>query len=133
MPEPNEAKCVGSIVGLAVGDAIGYPAEFRRRAQLLTEIGPDGITDFVALKDPRFSGPLFASPDHPPGTFTDDTQMSIAVGESLLAAGKREFDDLMGEMGRHFVNWSRSESNNRAPRWPMGSKRLPSSVHDDGW
>ena len=50
----TESQFVGSIVGLAVGDAIGYPAEFRRRDQLLAEIGPEGITDFIALKDSRF-------------------------------------------------------------------------------
>lgn len=53
MSDPGEAQYVGSVVGLAVGDAIGYPAEFRLRAQLLAEIGPEGISDFIALKDPR--------------------------------------------------------------------------------
>jgi hypothetical protein len=52
----TESRCIGSIVGLAVGDAIGYPAEFRRRAQILAEIGNEGIHDFIALKDPVFRG-----------------------------------------------------------------------------
>ena len=43
----NESQYVGCIVGLAVGDALGFPAEFRRRKQILTEIGPQGITDFM--------------------------------------------------------------------------------------
>ena len=111
----TESQFVGSIVGLAVGDAIGYPAEFRRRDQLLAEIGPEGITDFIALKDSRFSRPLFAGTDHPPGTFTDDTQMTIAVGESLLHGSEHDLDQLMVEMGRRFVSWSRSDNNNRAP------------------
>ena len=111
----EESHFVGSVVGLAVGDAIGYPAEFRSRAQLLAEIGPDGITDFIALKDPRFSRPFFTGSDHPPGTFTDDTQMTIAVAESLLHAGKADLDHLMAEMGQRFVDWSRSDKNNRAP------------------
>lgn len=111
----TESQFVGSIVGLAVGDALGYPAEFRRRAQLLAEVGPEGITDFIALKDARFSRPFFIAPDCPPGTYTDDTQMTIAVAESLLRAGRADLDDLMAEMGRKFVSWSRSEKNNRAP------------------
>lgn len=111
----TESQFVGSIVGLAVGDALGYPAEFRRRAQLLAEVGPEGITDFIALKDARFSRPFFIAPDCPPGTYTDDTQMTIAVAESLLRAGRADLDDLMAEMGRRFVSWSRSEKNNRAP------------------
>ena len=115
LSEPNKSQFLGSIVGLAVGDALGYPAEFRRRAQLLDEIGPEGITDFIALKDPRFSRPQFTGPDQPAGTFTDDTQMTIAVAESLLSAGHRDIDQLMTEMGREFVCWSKSEKNNRAP------------------
>lgn len=102
-------------MGLAVGDAIGYPAEFRRRKQILSEIGPQGITDFISIKDSRFTRPFFTGPDQPPGTYTDDTQMSIAVAEALLTAGHTDLDQLMIEMGRRFVEWSLSEKNNRAP------------------
>ena len=88
----DESRYVGCILGLAVGDALGDPAEFRSRAQILDEIGADEITDFIALKDPRFTRPMFLGPDHPPGTFTDDTQMSIAVAEALIAAGDSDLD-----------------------------------------
>ena len=115
MSVPDETRFVGSVVGLAVGDAIGYPAEFRKRSQLLDEIGPEGITDFIALQDPRFSGPFFIGPDHPPGAFTDDTQMTVAVAEALLTAGHSDLDSLMAEMGRRFVKWSNTEQNNRSP------------------
>lgn len=111
----RESQFVGCVVGLAVGDALGYPAEFRSRAQLLREIGPEGLTGFVALKDPRFSRPLFVGAGHPPGTYTDDTQMTIAVAESVLAAKEAGLDALMTEMSDRFVAWSQSESNNRAP------------------
>lgn len=114
--EINESQFIGCIVGLAVGDAIGYPAEFRRRAQILKEIGPDGITEFIRLKDERFSRPFFmGGADHPPGTFTDDTQLTIAVAEALLSHGSCEPDSLMPEMARHFVDWSRSAENDRSP------------------
>ena len=85
----KESGFLGCIVGLAVGDALGYPAEFRLRSQILEEIGPQGITGFVALKDPRFSRPHFTSLDLPPGTYTDDTQMTIAVAEALLATANK--------------------------------------------
>ena len=114
----DESQYVGCIVGLAVGDALGFPAEFRKRKQILSEIGPQGITDFIGLKDPRFSRPQFTSSGHPPGTFTDDTQMTIAVAEALLAAGNAELDPLMTAMAERFVLWSRSASNNRAG-WNM--------------
>jgi len=111
----NESRYVGCIIGLAVGVALGYPAEFRTREQILREIGPDGISDFIALKDPRFSRPFFFGADQPPGTYTDDTQMTIAVAEALLAAGGGDLDPLMHEMALRFVEWSRSHKNNRAP------------------
>ena len=111
----QESKFLGCIVGLAVGDALGYPAEFRLRSQILEEIGPQGITDFVALKDPRFSRPHFTSPDHPPGRYTDDTQMTVAVAEALLDAGEHTLDALMDDVGRRFVEWAESADNNRMP------------------
>ncbi|WP_224242460.1 ADP-ribosylglycohydrolase family protein [Hyalangium gracile] len=109
------SRIQGSLVGLAVGDALGYPAEFRTRRQLLAEVGPEGITGFLRLKDARFSRPFITGPDHPPGTFTDDTQMSLCVAEALLAAGREDRDTLMREMARRFVHWHRSEENNRSP------------------
>jgi len=111
----NEAQAVGCLVGLAIGDALGYPAEFRRRAQLLREFPPHGLTDFVAIGDQRFSRPFFTGRKHPPGTYTDDTQMMIAVAEALLTAGQFDLEQLMPEMGRRFVAWSHSEKNDRAP------------------
>lgn len=102
-------------LALLLATRFGYPAEFRRRAQLLDEIGPEGVTDFIAFKDSRFSRPLLTRPDHPPGTFTDDTQMAIAVGASLLHGSQCGLDQLMAKMGRRFVSWSRSDNNNRAP------------------
>jgi ADP-ribosylglycohydrolase len=112
----DESNYIGCIVGLAVGDALGYPAEFRRRTQLIKEIGPAGIEDFIAFKDSRFTRPFFmGSPNHPPGTYTDDTQMTMAVAEALLAAGDFELDELAAKMSKKFVEWSRSLKNNRAP------------------
>lgn len=111
----RRSQYIGCVVGLAVGDALGYPAEFRSRRQILQEIGPEGITGFLRLKDRRFSRPFITGPDHPPGTFTDDTQMSLCVAEALLTAGQGELDALMQEMGRRFVEWHRSEENNRSP------------------
>lgn len=106
---------MGCIVGLAVGDALGYPAEFRTRADVQQALGPAGIQDFVSQKDERFSRPIILGPKHPPGTFTDDTQMSLAVLEGLLEAGERDLEDLMAAVARRFVAWSKSRDNDRAP------------------
>lgn len=57
----------GAIQGLAIGDALGRPTEFINNLDdLHAKFEPQGITDF--------------EPDwHPAGTYTDDTQMSLAV------------------------------------------------------
>lgn len=112
---PTEARYTGCIVGLAVGDALGYPAEFRRREQLLREIGPDGITDFLSITDPRFTRPFVAGAQHPPGTFTDDTQMTLALAEGLLEADGGSLDERMEAVGRRFVRWANADDNNRSP------------------
>ena len=111
----SQARFQGCLVGLAVGDALGYPHEFRGVAQVRAELGPQGITGFLRLQDPRFSRPHFTGPDHPPGTFTDDTQMSVAVAEALVAKGAEGGEALMAELGRRFVDWYFSPQNNRAP------------------
>ncbi len=108
-------QITGSIVGLAVGDALGYPHEFRTFDQVRREIGPDGITGFLKLKDPRFTRPFIVGTDHPPGTFTDDTQMSIAVAEALLEAHTKDVDVLMPAVARRFIAWYFSDENDRSP------------------
>lgn len=120
----------GCLVGLAVGDALGYPHEFRGVAQVRAELGPAGITDFVALKDPRFSRPVILGVAHPPGTFTDDTQMSIALAEALVDSGHADLDALMGMIGSWFVAWYYSPDNNRAPgeATGIGCQRLRDGV-----
>jgi ADP-ribosylglycohydrolase len=100
---PLEDKVQGCILGLAIGDALGYPTEFMSLSQIHEQYGPNGVQDFEP------------SSDHPPGTFTDDTQMSIAVAEALIEAGHSGIDNLMRVMSRRFVEWSESPDNDRAP------------------
>lgn len=92
----------GCMVGLAVGDALGFPVEFIDADQMKHRYGPRGVTDFVAEH-------------HPAGYVSDDTQMSIALAKALISAGHLELEDLMAEICREFVFWSRSPQNNRAP------------------
>lgn len=115
MTEPTEAQFLGCIVGLAVGDALGYPAEFRRRTELQEALGADGVTDFLALADPRFRAPRLVARHHPPGTFTDDTQMTVALAEGLLRAGRSSLDERMHAVAQEFIVWAESPSNDRAP------------------
>ena len=94
----------GSIIGLAIGDAIGHPTEFVSSVRAIRERwGEHGVTD------------MMPSGRHPAGTFTDDTQMTICVARALVRAGHAPLDDLMKLLGEEFVAWSRSRENNRAP------------------
>jgi ADP-ribosylglycohydrolase len=92
----------GTILGLAIGDALGHPTEFLTLEQIRQRYGFAGVTDFEP------------SPGHPAGTYTDDTQMSIAVAEALIEAGDQPLGVLMKSMARRFVEWADSPDNNRA-------------------
>ncbi len=79
---------MGSILGLALGDALGAPFEFRRAHEI-----PDPL-------------PAFELPwnDLPPGSTTDDTAMARNLTRSLVARSEFDPDDLTA---RHLA-WFRS-------------------------
>ena len=94
----------GCILGLAVGDALGHPTEFIASLEgIKRRYGPEGIKDFAGVGG------------HPPGTFTDDTQMTIGVLRALVRKGHAPLDELMRVMGEELVAWSHHRENNRAP------------------
>ena len=62
-----EDHYTGCMLGLAIGDALGYPVEFMNRIEIAEAFGPQGITDFVETHWCRR------------GNYSDDTQMTIAV------------------------------------------------------
>ena len=70
------ARLRGLLLAGAVGDALGAPVEFMRRAQILERFGPRGITAFA----PAY-GRL--------GAITDDTQMTLFTLEGLIRAKVR--------------------------------------------
>jgi ADP-ribosyl-[dinitrogen reductase] hydrolase len=73
-------RVLGSILGLAIGDALGAPFEFRRRTQ-------------VAFPLPAFELPWMGLP---PGTSTDDTAMARNLWTSLLdRRGALDLDDVL--------------------------------------
>jgi ADP-ribosylglycohydrolase len=78
-------RVVGGILGLAVGDALGVPVEFRSREWLRQRPvrGMEG----------------FGSHNQPPGTWSDDTSLALCSAESLLGG----FD--IEDTGRRFVRW----------------------------
>ena len=71
---------LGSILGLAIGDALGAPFEFRRRTQ-------------VAFPLPAFELSWMGLP---PGTWTDDTAMAMDLWQSLIEhAGALDLEDVL--------------------------------------
>jgi ADP-ribosylglycohydrolase len=94
----------GCIIGLAVGDALGYPAEFVTSVRAIRACwGERGIARFEACNS------------HPAGTFSDDTQMSIAGTRALIRAGHAGLENLMNTLALEFVAWAGSPANDRAP------------------
>lgn len=73
MPEPR-SRYRGCILGLAVGDALGAPAEHLRLDEIRRHYGSAGISDLV-----EWGG-------FPAGSFTDDTQMALATAEGCISA-----------------------------------------------
>jgi ADP-ribosyl-[dinitrogen reductase] hydrolase len=86
MPGSREDRAVGSLVGLAIGDALGTPVEFMNRG------------DFEPVSGMRGGGVFKLRP----GEWTDDTSMAIALGEALLL--DRMLADPSVAMNR-WVNW----------------------------
>ena len=66
MDEDRQDRIRGAFIGAVAGDALGMPLEF----------GPPSPPDQL-VRDMR-PGPL------PAGTFTDDTEMALALADSLL-------------------------------------------------
>ncbi|MEU6864491.1 ADP-ribosylglycohydrolase family protein [Streptomyces sp. NPDC046876] len=81
-------RAVGTVLGSAVGDALGAPYEF----------GPAGE---LAARGAEMRG----GGGWDPGEATDDTQMAVLVGESLLENGGLELPDVFGR----FQRWAAGE------------------------
>lgn len=71
--EQIQDKCRGSLVGGAVGDALGYEVEFLGLVEIFKRFGIDGICDYVLDANGV-------------AEFSDDTQMSLFTAEGLLNA-----------------------------------------------
>ena len=81
-------RALGAFLGLATGDAVGTTLEFGAR-----DAQP-------RLEDMTGGGPFAL----PPGAWTDDTAMALALADSLAATGSLDCGDLMDR----FVKWWRN-------------------------
>lgn len=76
-----------ALFGVAVGDALGVPVEFEKRA----DMGLEPITGMTG----------YGTYDLPPGTWSDDSSLTFCLAEALTQG----FD--LETIGRNFVRWHR--------------------------
>ncbi|MFE3181934.1 ADP-ribosylglycohydrolase family protein [Streptomyces violascens] len=101
MNRAAKQTATGALIGLALGDALGFPTEFNDVPAILAKCGP---WREMALPNPAF--------------VTDDTQMTLALGRGIRTAMDRGLlgpDRLEGPVRAEFVDWYHSPENNRAP------------------
>ena len=79
-------KLESAIYGLAIGDALGVPVEFHDRDSLLEK----------PVKDMRGYGMYML----PPGTFSDDTSLSLATLDGLAKHGYKP-----RKIANNFIKW----------------------------
>ena len=101
---------LGCLVGLAVGDALGAPVEFLSLSDIRRRYGADGISDF------------FAWDGFDPGSYTDDTQMSLATAVGCIRAQQRFKESGVfqpAEMVYHrYLDWLKTQNDPAQRRAP---------------
>ena len=75
------------LFGVAIGDALGVPVEFKSRQQIALR----PVTDMIG----------FGTYNLPPGTFSDDSSLTFCLAEALTTG----FD--LHAIARNFVRWHR--------------------------
>jgi len=92
-----EARALGALLGMAVGDALGTTYEFERIEQApYPALATGPATDVVG------GGPFGLEA----GQVTDDTQMAVCIARSVLAREGRGFDRLdRADLAKRYVEW----------------------------
>ena len=88
-------KCLGSLIGGAVGDALGYEVEFMSLSSIRKRFGNAGIRNYVLNSEGV-------------ANFSDDTQMTIFTAEGLLNAindGIHQPKDIAPYISKAYEHW----------------------------
>jgi ADP-ribosylglycohydrolase len=103
-------KYQGCLLGLAIGDALGAPVEFLSLPEIKKRYGMDGITDFHAWGGFK------------PGSYTDDTQMSLATAVGCIRAYQRwrekGMDRPASVIYQRYLDWLESQNDPEERRGP---------------
>lgn len=86
----------GTLVGGAVGDALGWPIEFLSLHNLRARYGAGGVTGFLPGPNPTA-----------PQAITDDTQMTLFTAEGLLRCPPG--GDPAPPLRRAYLRWLRTQ------------------------
>ncbi|MGV9670480.1 ADP-ribosylglycohydrolase family protein [Gordonia sp. NPDC003504] len=89
----------GTLLGTAVGDALGVPYEFGRR------LGPTDIPEMIG-------GGLGS---YQPGEWSDDTSMAVAIATAAAEGHDLTSDAGLDEVARQFLRWLTDFPDNRPP------------------
>jgi ADP-ribosyl-[dinitrogen reductase] hydrolase len=81
----NQNAIKSVLLGVAVGDAVGVPFEFRSRE--------------IMLKNPATDMVGYGTYNQPPGTFSDDSSLTFCLAEALT----KGFD--LQEIANNFIKW----------------------------
>lgn len=104
------SKYQGCLLGLAIGDALGAPVEFLRLPEIKNRYGKDGITDFHEWRSFK------------PGSYTDDTQMSLATAVGCIRAYQRWRErgiyDSTSVVYQCYLEWLESQNDPEQRRGP---------------
>ena len=88
-------KCRGSLVGGAVGDALGYEVEFMNLDAIRERFGEKGITRYVLHDDVA--------------RFSDDTQMTLFTLEGLMNgvinSRAAKWEAMLSYIEKSYLNW----------------------------
>ena len=76
------SKVRGAVVGTAIGDALGMPVEGLNPATIVSKFG-----HLRSLVAPRPGTWAHRTHQLRRGQWTDDTQLMLAIGESIVAKG----------------------------------------------
>ena len=79
------AEIKSTLFGIAVGDALGVPVEFKSRQTICK----NPVTDMIG----------YGTYNLPPGTWSDDSSLTFCLAEALT----QEFD--LNTIGQNFVKW----------------------------